>query len=103
MARQSGCCSGTNGHWWGQYQVRQSTDNNRCSWNEEKDVHKTEQLLGEAINKQLVHFMATAGCEKKYIAIVSNHYHQGVPYISVVADGGWSKCSHKHSYNAKVE
>ena len=58
---------------------------------------KTEQLLGEAINKQLVHFMATAGCEKKDIAIVSNHYHQGVPYISVVVDGGWSKCSHKHS------
>ena len=25
-------------------------------------------------------------------------FHQGVSYISVVADGGWS---HKHSYNAK--
>ena len=28
---------------------------------------KTEQLLGEAMNKQLVHSMATAGCEKKDI------------------------------------
>ena len=28
-------------------------------------------------------------------------YHQGVPAITVIVDGGWCKRSHKHSYNAK--
>lgn len=28
-------------------------------------------------------------------------YHQGVPAITVIVHGGWSKRSHKHSYNAK--
>ena len=27
--------------------------------------------------------------------------HQGVPAITVIVDGGWSKRSHCHSYNAK--
>ena len=35
------------------------------------------------------------------MAIERNDVHQGVPAIAVVADGGWSKRSHKHSYNAK--
>ena len=28
-------------------------------------------------------------------------YHEGVPAITVIVDGGWSKRSHKHSYIAK--
>ena len=28
------------------------------------------------------------------------HYNIGVPSISVICDGGWSKRTHKHSYNA---
>ena len=27
-------------------------------------------------------------------------YHQGIPAITVIVDGGWSKRTHKHSYNA---
>ena len=27
--------------------------------------------------------------------------HEGVPAITVIIDGGWSKRSHSHSYNAK--
>ena len=49
----------------------------------------------------LVVAMAEAGQREKELAISNNQYHQGVPSISVVADGGWSKRSHKHSYNAK--
>ncbi|WAR31988.1 LOW QUALITY PROTEIN: hypothetical protein MAR_034530 [Mya arenaria] len=26
--------------------------------------------------------------------------HEGVPAITVVCDDGWSKCTHKHTYNA---
>ena len=28
------------------------------------------------------------------------NYDEGIPFISVITDGGWSKGSHKHSYNA---
>ena len=61
----------------------------------------TEQFLGEAMKEQLLQSMSEAGEQEKSQAIANNHFHQGVPYISVVADGGWSKRSHKHSYNAK--
>ena len=61
----------------------------------------TEQFLGESMKEQLVQSMAAAGQKERELAISSNNYHQGVPYVSVVADGGWSKRSHKHSYNAK--
>ena len=63
---------------------------------------KTEEFLGEAMKTQLIEAMAQAGREEKQNAIDKGHYHQGVSAISpVVADGGWSKRSHKHSYNAK--
>ena len=62
---------------------------------------KTEKFLGEAMKQQLLQSMAEAGQKENKRAIAANHFHQGVPLISVVADGGWSKRSHKHSYNAK--
>ena len=62
---------------------------------------KTKQFLGEAMKRQLIISMTIAGEQEKEMAIYENHYHQGVPYVSVVADGGWSKRSHKHLYNAK--
>ena len=62
---------------------------------------KTEEFLGEAMKTQLIEAMAQAGKEEKLNAIEKGDYHQGVPAVSVVADGGWSKRTHKHSYNAK--
>ncbi|XP_050390274.1 uncharacterized protein LOC126809647 [Patella vulgata] len=44
--------------------------------------------------------MLRAGAEEKRLAIERKDYHQGVPAITVVCDGGWSKRSHKHTYNA---
>ena len=38
---------------------------------------------------------------EREIAIQKGHFHEGVPAITVIVDGGWSKRSHKHSYNAK--
>ena len=38
--------------------------------------------------------------KEERLAIEKGNYHQGVPCISVVCGGGWSKCSHKHSSNA---
>ena len=45
--------------------------------------------------------MAQAGTEEKQHAIDNGDYHHGVPAVSVFKDGGWSKRSHKHLYNAK--
>lgn len=45
--------------------------------------------------------MVAAGKEEKRLAEERGDYHEGVPAISVIVDGGWSKWSHKHSYNAK--
>lgn len=44
--------------------------------------------------------MVAAGKEEKRLAEEWGDYHEGIPAITVVVDGGWSKCSHKHSYNA---
>ena len=44
--------------------------------------------------------MLRAGQEERELAIKANSFHQGVPAITVICDGGWSKRSHKHTYNA---
>ena len=51
------------------------------------------QLLTEKI--------IAAGEEEKRLAEARGNFHQGIPAITVVVDGGLSKQSHKHSYNAK--
>ena len=45
--------------------------------------------------------MLEAGKEEKRLAEEREDYHKGVPDITVIVDGGWSKRSHRHSYNAK--
>ncbi len=44
--------------------------------------------------------MAEAWREERQLAMERGEYHEGVPAITEVVDGGWSKISHKHSYNA---
>lgn len=61
----------------------------------------TESLIGEEMKQQLLAVMIEAGKEEREHAISIGSFHQGVPAITVIADGGWSKRSHKHSYNAK--
>ena len=60
----------------------------------------TERSIGEMWKAQLRESMNEAGKEEKRLAIQRGDYHQGVPAITVYVDGGWSKRSHKHSYNA---
>ena len=45
--------------------------------------------------------MAKAAEKEKRIAIEKESFHKGVPCITVVVDGGWSKRTHEHSHNAK--
>ena len=59
-----------------------------------------KRLLGSAFEAYLGELMLQAGMEEKETAIKNNEYYQNVPSITVIVDGGWSKSSHKHSYNA---
>ncbi len=60
----------------------------------------TERAIGEWWKEKLMESMLEAGREKKRLAEESGSFHEGVPAIAVIVDGGWSKRSHKHSYNA---
>lgn len=61
---------------------------------------QSERDIGEWWRIELEASMAEAGREEKRLAEEREDF-QGVPAITVIVDGGWSKCSHKHSYNAK--
>ena len=61
----------------------------------------TERDVGRWWKDQLEQSMLEAGKEEKRLAEERGDYHEGVPAIIVIVDGGWSKRSHRHSYNAK--
>ncbi len=61
---------------------------------------KTERDIREWWKEKLSQSMLEAGREEKKLAEQAGSYHEGVPAIAVIVDGGWSKWSHKHSYNA---
>ena len=44
--------------------------------------------------------MQAAGKQERELAIHQGSFHQGIPAITVVVDAGWSKRTHKHTYNA---
>ena len=61
----------------------------------------TEDFLGREMKMRLLETMVAAAEDERQHAISTNDFHQGIPAVSVVADAGWSKRTHKHSYNAK--
>ena len=66
-----------------------------------KSFIATERMVADKWWESLEISMKDAGAEEKQLAISRNSFHEGVPAITVIVDGGWSKRSHKHSYNAK--
>ncbi len=65
-----------------------------------KSFKATEKAIGHAWWDALEESMKEAAEENRN-AIERDSLHEGVPAIPVIIDGGWSKRSHKHSYNAK--
>ena len=63
---------------------------------------QTERGIGEWWRQELHESMAAAGKEEKRLAEHRGDYHQGVPAITVIVDGGWSKRSHKHKLQRQV-
>ena len=62
-----------------------------------KSFVATEKALGRSWRESLEESMKEAAGEEKRNAIERGSFHEGVPAIAVIVDGGWSKCSHKHS------
>ena len=54
----------------------------------------TGTIFKETVTEQLL----IAGQKEEELAIQRGSYHNTVPAITVVVDGGWSKRSHGHSY-----
>ena len=61
---------------------------------------KIKTQIGSWWSEVLQEEMRKAGEEERAIAIANNDFHERVPAITVVCDVGWSKRSHKHTYNA---
>ena len=59
-----------------------------------------EHSLGTAFEAMVGENLLIAGQKEKQLIIEQENYHNGVPAITVVVDDGWSKHSHKYSYNA---
>ncbi len=59
-----------------------------------------ENQIGDWWGEVLKAEMLEAGMEERRLAEERNEYHEGIPAITVIIDGGWSKMAHKHSYNA---
>ena len=61
----------------------------------------TESAIDQCWWQSLEESMRQAAEEEKRLAVERGSYHEGTPCITVIVDAGWSKRSHKHSYNAK--
>ena len=59
----------------------------------------TQNDIGEWWRKKLHESVIEAGKEERELAEQNGNYHHRVPAITVIVDAGWSKRSHKHSYN----
>ena len=59
-----------------------------------------EDEIGTWWQSVLEEELLQAGAEERGIAIESGQHHEGIPAITVICDGGWSKHSHKYTYNA---
>ena len=60
-----------------------------------------EMQIGGAWESKLAHEITRAGELEREMAIERSDSFEGIPAITVTVDGGWSKRTHKHSYNAK--
>jgi hypothetical protein len=65
-----------------------------------KTFTSIESSIGQWWSDILKEEMLEAGQIERQYAIDNNQLDEGVPWISVVVDGGWAKRSHKHSYSS---
>ena len=66
-----------------------------------KTFSNIEMQIGNVWESNLAYEITRAGVLEREMAIERSDSFEGIPAITVTVDGGWSKRSHKHSYNAK--
>ena len=67
----------------------------------ERRFYKLQSELGELWQDELIKNMEEAGKEEHDIAKNLGHVDEdGIPYVTVYLDGGWSKRSYGHTYKA---
>ena len=66
-----------------------------------KSFIATEKEVAGKWQASLEEKMREAAEEEKKLAEERGLFHEGIPAITVIVDGGWCKRTHKHSYNAK--
>jgi len=66
-----------------------------------KTFMATESAIDQHWWQSLEESMRQAAEEEERLAVGRDTYHEGIPCITVIVDAGWSKRSHKHSYNGK--
>ena len=95
---QLGCSSQGNGDWRWVDMLELHACNIGNPWHEQVAVFSHQRIPWKEMQQNLACSMQQVAEEH---AIAMNSFYQGVPSITVVVDGGWSKRAHKHSYNAK--
>ena len=105
-------CGNAGNVMWQQYGGRCPPVVDTSTWRRQHQYWKSQQWWKRSLwepSQQLTNVggslfeesMKEAGEEEKKLAIERGSYHEGIPAITIIVDAGWSKCSHKHSYNAK--
>ena len=61
-----------------------------------------ESVIGQWWWEMSCESMKKAGEEERQLAVQRGDFHQGVPAITVIVDGGWSKRSHKAFLQCKI-
>lgn len=92
---------GANGNWWGQRSFNEIMASINVPGISKPTFNRIETQLGKKWETILSEEIIKAGQEEKRLAKERNDFFKGIPAITVIIDGGWSKRSHKHSYNAK--
>ena len=93
MRMQSCCSVGADGNWWRVQPTGRNNECLRCPGNDEEWFYPDGRSFR---SRWLQQERRRRGWQRE-----RGEYHEGVPAITVIVDGGWSKRSHKHSYNAK--
>lgn len=65
-----------------------------------KTYKKEEGSLHSHWEELLMKQMRQNAMEEKQLAIAEDRVEQGIPYITVIVDGGWAKRSYGHSYTS---
>ena len=55
----------------------------------QRQYSSLEQDVGDLWHRELKKDMLEAGSEERRLAMERNDYHEGVPSITVICDGGW--------------